>query len=45
MNRREGFKAMDAKVIVFRTVILFLNWSLYLTTIGKKRFEFFWALA
>ena len=45
MNWREGFKAMDAKVIVFRIVILFLNWSLYLTTIGKKRFEFFWALA
>ena len=45
MNRREGFKAMNAKVIVLLKRDLNYKLKLASNEDSEKRFEFFWALA
>ena len=45
MNRREGFKAMNAKVIVLLKRDLNYKLKLASNEDSEKRFDFFWALA
>ena len=45
MNGREGFKAMNAKVIVLLKRDLNYKLKLVSSEDWEKRFEFFWALA
>ena len=45
MNRREGFKAMNAKVIVLLKRDLNYKLKLASNEDSEKRFKFFWALA